>query len=186
MSDSRSRRNRQSTLTLLGALGASLAIVFLLVVITVRPANLDRNEIDWNSVWSTVSANSALANPQFEPSDGDWWSNRAEQTGGQYPVWYIGFISPTNGFVSVEQFNGDLDPEIAAQLDDVTPTRATVGGESWTVFDRSDLDDPGNRSVIYLLGDPSEGSTLMVSGTAPTAEIELVALRALESLETTP
>jgi hypothetical protein len=26
----------------------------------------------------------------------------------------------------------------------------------------------------------------MVSGTAPTAEIELVALRALESLETTP
>jgi hypothetical protein len=186
VSDSRNRRNSQNTLTLIGALGASLAIVFLLVVVTVRPSNLDRNEIEWNSVWSTVSDNSALANPQFAPSDGAWWSNRAEQVGGQYPLWYIGFISPSNGFVSVEQFSGDPEPEIAAQLDDVTSTSATVGGQTWTVIDRRDLEDPGNRSVIYLLSNAGQGSTLMVSGTAPITEIELVALRALESLETTP
>ena len=95
MSDARSRRNRQNTLTLIGALGASLAIVLLLVLVTVRPTNLDRNEVDWGSVWTTVAENEALANPEFVESDGDWWSNRAELIGGQYPVWYIGFISPT-------------------------------------------------------------------------------------------
>ena len=186
MSDARSRRNRQNTLTLIGALGASLAIVLLLVLVTVRPTNLDRNEVDWGSVWTTVAENEALANPEFVESDGDWWSNRAELIGGQYPVWYIGFISPTNGFVAVEQFDGDPAPEIAAQLDDVTPTRKGLGGETWTVFDRSEMDDVGNRRTIYLLSEIGEGANLMVSGTAPISEIELVALRALESLETSP
>ncbi len=183
MSDARSRRNRQNTLTLIGALGASLAIVLLLVLITVRPANLDRNEVDWGSVWTTVSENETLANPEFAESDGDWWSNRAELIGGQYPLWYIGFISPTNGFVAVEQFEGDPAPEIAAQLDDVTPTQVILGGETWTVFDRSEIDDAGNRATIYLLSDIGESGNLMVSGTAPVSEVELVALRALQSLE---
>lgn len=186
MSDARSRRNRQNTLTLIGALGASLAIVLLLVLVTVRPANLDRNDVDWGSVWTTVSENDSLANPQFAEADGDWWSNRAELIGGQYPVWYIGFVSPTNGFVAVEQFDGDPAPEFAAEFDDVTPTLVTLGGKSWTVFDRSEIDDAGNRRIIYLLSDTGASGNLMVSGTAPIEEIELVALRALESLEASP
>lgn len=184
MSDARSRRNRQNTLTLIGALGASLAIVLLLVTVTVRPTNLDRNDVDWNQVWQATAQSTSLVNPQFTESDGEWWANRAQQVGGQYPLWYIGFVSPTSGFVAVEQFSGAPSPEIAGELDDVTPTRVVLGGQSWSVFDRRELDNAGNRGVIYLLGDRGEGGTLMVSGTAPTPEIELVALRALESLET--
>jgi hypothetical protein len=88
--------------------------------------------------------------------------------------------------VAVEQFSGAPSPEIAGELDDVTPTRVVLGGQSWSVFDRRDVDNAGNRGVIYLLGDRGDGGNLMVSGTAPTTEIELVALRALESLETSP
>lgn len=186
MSSARQGRARQSTLTLIGALGASLAIVFIVVLVTIRPANTDRGDVDWNAVWLTTEPGLGLVNPDFTESDGDWWSNRAELVGGDYPEWYIGFVTPTEGFVVVEQFQGEPSPEIAAQLDDVTPTTATVAGFTWAVFDRSTVENPGNREKIYLLTGLAAGGSLMVSGSAPDAEIELAATRAVESLGGTP
>lgn len=186
MSSARSGRSRQTTLTLLGALGASLGIVLILVLITIRPDNTQRGDIDWHAVHDQTVSDTVLADPQFTTADGDWWSNRTELVGGKYPTWYIGLISPTQGFVAVEQFTGDPSPELAGELDDVTPSSVTVGGQTWTYFDRSSVDKPGNREHIYLLtGLPGNGS-LMVSGTAPRDEIELVAARAAESLGGTP
>ena len=186
MSSARSGRSRQSTLTLLGALGASLGIVLILVLITVRPANTQRGDVDWHTVHDQTVSDTVLADPTFTEADGDWWSNRAELVGGKYPEWYIGLISPTQGFVVLEQFTGDPSPEIAGELDDVTPSSVTIDGESWTFFDRSSVDNAGNRELIFLLtGLPGNGS-LMVSGTAPRDEIELVATRAAESLKGTP
>lgn len=57
-----------------------------------------------------------------------------------------------------------------------------MDGVDWDVYDRSGLDDPGNRATIYVRKLTS-GSTLVVSGTAAVAEIELVASRAFTSLE---
>lgn len=187
MSSAREGRARQSTLTLIGALGASLAIVVVIVWITIRPANLDRADIDWHAVHADIPTPTAFVDPEFTAADGDWWANRAEYVNGDYPEWYIGLITPTNGFVVIEQFTGDPAPEIADELDDVTPTTATVAGLTWTVFDRSALDNPGNRAVIYLLtGVTGESDNLMVSGSASIAEIELAATRAVESLGGTP
>lgn len=182
MSSARQGRARQSTLTLIGALGATLAVVAVIVLITVRPVNTDRADVDWHAVHASIPTSGQFVDPEFTAADGDWWSNRAEYVGGEYPEWYIGFVTPTNGFVAVEQFAGDPSPEIAAELDDVTPTSKTVAGESWTVFDRSTVDDAGNRVVIYLLTGLSGSNNLMVSGSAPLEELELVATRALESI----
>ncbi|MEN9740417.1 MAG: hypothetical protein RLZ72_683 [Actinomycetota bacterium] len=186
MSSAREGRARQSALTLIGALAASLAIVFVIVWITIRPANLDRAEIDWHQVVAETPSDVALADPSFSEGEGDWWSNRAELVGGDYPEWYIGLITPTTGFVAVEQFFGDLPPEALSELDDVAPTPVEVGGTMWTVFDRSAVENPGNRVVIYLLTDGTGGGTLMVSGSAPRDEIELAAERSVESLGGTP
>lgn len=53
---------------------------------------------------------------------------------------------------------------------------------SWTVFDRTTVENPGNRVMIYLLTGMTENGNLMVSGSAPIEEIELAATRALESI----
>lgn len=186
MSSARQGRARQSTLTLIGALAASFAIVLVVVLLTVRPANTDRGDVDWSAVWSSTDSRVTLVNPDFTDADGDWWSNRAEFVSGDFPEWYIGFVSPTNGFVAVEQFTGDPAPEISSQLNDVTPTIETVAGLTWAVFDRTGVEDPGNREIIYLLTGLSENGSLMVSGSATLDEIELVATRAVESLGGTP
>jgi hypothetical protein len=186
VSSARQGRARQSTLTLLGALGASFAIVLVLVLITVRPAKTDRAEIDWHAVHASIPSAAQFVDPDFADADGDWWSNRAEFTSGDYPEWYIGLVTPTNGFVVIEQFEGDPSPEIAAELDDVTPSTSTVAGLTWTVFDRSGVENPGNRGVIYLLTGLAGNGSLMVSGSATIAEIELAAVRAIESLGGTP
>ncbi|MFM6967644.1 MAG: DUF4245 family protein [Microbacteriaceae bacterium] len=182
MSNARSGRARQSTLTLIGALGATLAIVAVIVFVTVRPSNTVRAEIDWHTVHASLPGSTLYVDPTFAPSDGDWWSNRAEYIGGDYPEWYIGLVTPTNEFVAIEQFGGDPSPELAAELDDVTPTGVTVAGTTWTVFDRSEIENPGNREIIYLLTGMTENGNLMVSGSASIDEIELAATRALESL----
>jgi hypothetical protein len=182
VSTARQGRARQSTLTLIGALGATLAIVAVIVLITVRPANTDRADVDWHAVHDSVPSASLYVDPEFTTADGDWWSNRAEYIGGDYAEWYIGFVTPTNGFVAIEQFGGDPSPEMAAELDDVAPTSKMVGGMSWTVFDRTTVENPGNRVMIYLLTGMTENGNLMVSGSAPIEEIELAATRALESI----
>lgn len=182
MSSAREGRARQSTLTLIGALGASLAIVFVIVWLTIRPANLNRAEVDWHDVAAQSNSEVALADPTFTAAEGDWWSNRAETVGGDYPEWYIGLITPTNGFVAIEQFFGEFPPEVQTELDDVTPTPVTVDGTVWTVFDRTGIENPGNRVVIYLLTGLPDNGSLMVSGSAAASEIQLVASRALESL----
>ena len=183
MTSARQGRARQSTLTLIGALGASFAIVFLVFFVTVRPANLDRGDVDWNTVWATTDPSLNLVNPRFTVDDGDWWSNRAEFVGGDVPVWYIGFVTPSQGFVAIEQFRGEPPQDLADDLADVSPTTTTIGGRTWAVFDRSSVDNPGNREVLYLLADQEDVGTLVVSGNAPTEEITLVATRAVESIE---
>ncbi len=186
MSSARQGRARQSTLTLIGALGASFAIVLVIMLVTVRPANVDRGDVDWHAVHDGLPAASQFVDPEFTATDGDWWANRAEYTGGKYPEWYIGLVTPTEGFVVIEQFTGDPSPEIAGELDDVTPTTATVAGFTWAVFDRTAVKDPGNRIVIYLLTGIGENGSLMVSGSASIEELELAATRAVESLGGTP
>lgn len=182
MSSAREGRARQSALTLIGALAASLGIVAVIVWLTIRPANLDRADVDWHQVTSDAQFPVAIADPAFTESDGDWWSNRADVSTGDYPQLYIGFVTPSGGYVAVEQFVDSLPPEVLAELDDVTPQPITIDGTVWTVFDRSTVDDPGNRVLVYLLADIATGGTLMVSGSAPSSEIELVAVKSLTSI----
>lgn len=183
MSSARDRRNRQNVYTLVGALLASFGIVLVLVLLTVRPDPASRAEVDWNTLAANASTTAPLANPTFTDADGDWWANRADYTAGADGEWYVGLISPTNQFVSIEQFMSGVTPEVAEILDDVDPTTVSLAGEVWTRYDRSTLDNPGNYLTVYEVALP-QGGFLIVSGTAESAEMELVASRALDSLLT--
>lgn len=182
MSAAQERRNRSNLYTLSGALLASFAVVFVIVILAVRPDPMTRAEVDWNDVHSSAPNPQSLVNPEFSAADGDWWSNRAEYIGGDSIEWYIGLVTPSGEFVSIEQFLGNVPPELLDILDDVEPVRVTVAGVSATVIDRSMLKDPGNYERIYQFSF-SGGGSLIVSGTAGQTEMELVAQRALESLK---
>lgn len=181
MSDARSRRYRQNALTLVGALFASLVVVFAIVLVTVRPDVSLRDSVDWRAVHAATPNPEFLVNPDFTAADGDWWSNRAEYTSGANPEWYIGFVTPTETFVSVRQFTESVSSDIAEKLDDAPAETTQIAGAQWQVIDRSMRDNPGNDRLIYVVGLPAGGS-LIVSGTAEPDLIELVAERAFLSV----
>ena len=185
MSSAQERRNRQNVFTLIGALLASFGVVLVIVLISIRPNPTERAEVDWSSVRNDAPNSVLLVNPEFASSDGDWWANRADYRAGDNPEWYIGFVSPTNGFVVVHEFLADVSPEVAEVLDDVPATPFDIDGFTWARYDRSSLDNPGNYRTVYEIALPA-GAILIVSGTADSAEIELVATRALDSLSTQP
>jgi hypothetical protein len=56
-----------------------------------------------------------------------------------------------------------------------------IDGSTWTHYDRSALETPGNYRNVYQITLPS-GGILIVSGTANVNEIELVASLALDSV----
>lgn len=181
VSAAQERRNRSNLYTLSGALLASFAVVFVVVILAIRPDPLTRAEIDWSDVHASAPNPQSLVNPDFTAADGDWWSNRAEYIGGDSVEWYIGLVTPKGEFVSIEQFAGTVPPELLDFLDDAEPSRTMVAGVPVSVVDRSMLKDPGNYELIYEFSFPGGGS-LIVSGTADEIEMELVAQRALESL----
>jgi hypothetical protein len=182
VSAAQERRNRSNLYTLSGALLASFAVVFVIVILAIRPDPMTRAEVDWSDVHASAPNPQALVNPIFVDADGDWWSNRAEYIGGDTVEWYIGFVTPAGEFVSIEQFTGTIPPELLGLLDDADPVTVTVAGSSATVVDRSTLKNPGNYELVYQFPLASGGS-LIVSGTADRTEMELVAQRALESLK---
>ena len=182
MSAAQERRNRSNLYTLSGALLASFAVVFVIVILAVRPDPMTRAEVDWSDVHASAPNPQSLVNPEFSAADGDWWSNRAEYIGGDSIEWYIGLVTPSGEFVSIEQFLGTVPPELLDVLDDAEPVRMTVAGFSATVVDRSGMKDPGNYERIYEFS-MSGGGSLIVSGTADQTEMELVAQRALQSLK---
>lgn len=182
MSAAQERRNRSNLYTLSGALLASFAVVLVIVILAIRPDPMTRAEVDWSDVHASAPNPQTLVNPQFTDADGDWWSNRAEYIGGGNVEWYIGLVSPSGEFVSIEQFAGTVPPELLDVLDDADPVTMTIAGSSATVVDRSTLKDPGNYERIYEFS-ISGGGSLIVSGTADRTEMELVAQRALESLK---
>jgi hypothetical protein len=185
VSSAQERRNRQNVFTLTGALLASLGVVLVIVLISIRPNPTSRAEVDWRSVHNDAPNSALLVSPEFAASDGDWWANRADYRGGQNPEWYIGFVTPTNGFVVVHEFLADVSTEVAEVLDDVTASPIDIDGSTWTRYDRSAIDNPGNYRIVYTISLPL-GAILVVSGTADAAEIELAALRALESISFQP
>lgn len=182
MSTASERRNRHNVYTLVGALIASLAIVLVLVLVTVRPDVTNVTRIDWHSVRAATPSATALVDPEFTTADGDWWSNRAEYSGGDNPSWYIGFLTPDGAFVSIRQYPAGVASDDAAWFVYADTGSATIAGVTWSVIDRSAENDPGNDRIVLVATTPEAGS-LVVSGTASIDELSLVAERALLSLK---
>ena len=182
MSAARERRNRQNIYTLMGALLASFAIVFIVVAVTVRPDPAGPNAVDWHAIRAQAPQAATLVDPNFSDADGTWWSNRTEYIAGDAAEWYIGFVTPSGNFAVVRQFPGEVSGEMTDLLDDASETTMTIAGVAWRLVDRSEIDDPGNDVRLYVTTVP-DGGSLIVSGTAPTAELETLAERSFDSLK---
>jgi hypothetical protein len=172
--NSRRHRANQTLLNLVIALIASLAIVLFLVVVVVRPDPGPREPVDYATIASEAQpgATETLLVPALPP---EWTANAARfGTVREVPTWYVGFITPSEQFIALNQ---GLDANVtwaSAVLEDAQETgTTTIDGIEWAVYDQRDSDSPGN--FAYSMSAEVDESTVILHGTAPTSEFELLA-----------
>jgi len=164
---SRKRRANQTVLNLALALGASLLIVVFLVTVVVRPEVPPDPGVNWVETAAEASAGSGveLIAPVLPPGFGD-------KAG--VPTWYIGFLTPAQQFIGVNQGIDGNPTWLASVLRDADESGSiTIDTVRWTVYDRRDIESPGNYA--YAMSAELDGSTIALYGTAPTEEFELLA-----------
>lgn len=180
---SRKHRENQTALNLIVALGASLAIMLIIVLIVVRPDQAPPAPVDYKAIAAQAqgSTDETLVSPELP--DG-WNSNSAQLGKGADGVstWYIGFVTPAEDFAAVSQ-GIDANPTwLAAQLDNALATGTqTIDGIRWEVYDRRDAEDPGN--LEYALASTIGASTIVLFGTAQPDEFETLAAAVVASHE---
>lgn len=101
--------------------------------------------------------------PQGLPDGWRATSVDVEQADEEVVAWHLGFLTPDDRYVGLEQTNGDLDPAVAEQID-ISATSETVEviGRSWRVY-RSEVRD---NALVHV----EEGVTTVVNG-SPDVEV---------------
>lgn len=168
------RRSSQTVCNLVIATVASLGIVLFLVLVVVRPDPGPRPTVDVATV--AAEAQGAVDAPLLVPALPEGWgANAARFTmTKQVPTWYVGYLTPDNGFIAVNQGIDANDTWLAAIVNELRPTgQATIDGVSWTLYDNRSASDPGNHA--FAMSTVSEESTVVLHGTASDAEFQLVA-----------
>ena len=178
------RRANQTTVNLVLALLSSLAVVALVVLVVVRPTSIERDPVDYVAVAADAqeAVDVTLVAPEL-PSG--WTANRAELISGTadgIDSWQIGFLTPGEQYIGFVQGIRVDQRWLSEQTANAEPgDTLTIGGQRWTIYDRRDLQDPGN--LAYIMTTVSGDSTIVLGGTASESEFGVLADAVGQQLE---
>lgn len=180
-------RSNQTLLNLVIALGASLLVVFVIVVVVVRPDQAGPlKAVNWVSVGKDAqqSVSTRLIVPALPAT---WTANRAELVDTKSAAdgiadWQIGFITPSTQYIGLVQ-GIKADPTwVSTQLQQKKTTGdATFGNIHWRVYDHRADSDPGN--LAYALVTTVGDTTVVLAGTGSNAEFATLATEISGELE---
>ena len=175
---SRLHRERQTVNNLVLSLLATLGIVVVIVLMVPRnnPHTVG-NPVNWKSV--AAQGAGVEPDPLLSPDlPKGWTANAAElrqgSTGG-VDDWHIGFISPSQQYVGLDQ-GFKANPTWADdELDQIRATGSTtIDGVHWVVYDNRDGQSQ-STDVTYGLVATHGASTVVLSGTAKVSEFDTIA-----------
>jgi hypothetical protein len=165
----------QTLRNLIWSLVASVALMLLIVVVVVRPDQPAREPVDFTAAAEQAQpdVDETLATPALPPG---WNSNSAELRRARDGIatWYIGFITPSENFIAINQGIGANPTWLVTLLDQGEATgEESIEGVDWTVYDNRDGDDPGN--LAYAMVTTAGNSTFVLNGTADANEFRTLA-----------
>jgi len=178
-------RQRQTLKNLLLALGASLILVLVIVLLVPRSNTPIEPDVDVASIaeQAQVASDDPLAVPEVPEG---WRPNAAElrtSRADDITAWYVGYLTPSDEFIGMYQ-GLDANPTWAAGLLARTlgVGTVTIDGVEWTVYDNRDsTDDVGNAR--YGLTTEAGGSTFVLLGTATPEEFATLASALTPTIE---
>lgn len=183
--NSTKHRQRQTVLNLVLALGASLLLVLVIVLLVPRSDAPMERDIDVAPVaeQAQVASDDELAVPDLP--DG-WRANAAElrtSNVDDVTAWYVGYLTPSNEYIGMYQ-GLDANPTWVAGLlaRTLASGTATIDGVEWTVYDNRDSgDDVGNAR--YGLTTEAGDSTFVLLGTGTPEEFETLATALVPTID---
>jgi hypothetical protein len=183
--NSRNHSQRQTLLNLLLALGASLLVVLVIVLIVPRGDMSTERDIDVAAVakQAQIASDDSLAVPELPEG---WRANAAELRTSSVDgvtAWYAGYLTPSNEYLGMYQ-GLDANPTWVAGLlaRTIATGTTTIDGVEWTVYDnRESSDDVGNAR--YGLTTEAGGSTFVLIGTATPEEFETFAAALVPTID---
>ena len=183
--NSKNYRDSKTIRNLWVAVGVTVGIVALIVLLVPRDDSSRLQAVDYRAV--AVSAQRTLPVPLAVPELPDTWSSNVAEirTASLDGVtsWFVGLITPSKQFLSITQ-GIDANPSwLVTELKQTSPAgTTTIDGIEWTVYDNRDSDrDVGNAK--YALTTESGRSTFIVAGTATPEEAEALASTITDAIE---
>jgi hypothetical protein len=183
--NSRNYRGSKTPNNLVVALLSSLAVVLFLVLVVVRPDLDPREPVDYETV--AEQAQPGVTTPLVIPVlPEEWAANAADLTAsiGDSFTWYIGFVTPEEQFLALEQGIDTSPGWLEEFLESAEPTGSVeIDGLTWAIYDQRDEEDPGN--FAYSLATSAGGSEYLLHGTASDNEFALFASALAAEIDST-
>jgi Protein of unknown function (DUF4245) len=170
--NSRNYRARKTVNNLVLSLLATLAAVFVLILIVPRSDTPLERTVDYHEV--ARQAQNGIAEPLVDPAlPTSWHANVAEwRTGAsdKVPSWYIGLVTPHDQFIGLTQaINANASWVADALQRQAASATVTIDGVTWDVY-RNTV-KPGDRGNFdYALVTTAGHSTYLLVGTATETE----------------
>ncbi|MBA3619023.1 MAG: DUF4245 domain-containing protein [Acidothermales bacterium] len=170
------RRGRETVADMVRSLGVVLLIAGALVLLAPRADRDPVTVVDFRPQLAAARADAPypVLGPEGLPADWRSTSVRLRGTGG-VTTWHIGFVTPDQEYAAVEQSNDAT----AVFVRDVTREGRPAGnvdlaGQTWQRYDSGSGDE---RSLVRAAasGGSSEAASVVVTGTAEWAELEVLA-----------
>jgi hypothetical protein len=178
-------RQRQTLKNLVLALGASLLIVLVIVLLVPRSDAPIDPEVDVASIaeQARIASDDPLAVPALPEG---WRPNAAElrtSAVDDVTAWYVGYLTPSNEYIGMYQGIEANPTWVASLLARTTATgTTTIDGVEWTVYDNRETSiDVGNAK--YGLTTEAGDSTFVLLGTATPEEFETLAAALVPTVE---
>ena len=183
--NSRNHRQRQTVKNLVLALGASLLVVLVIVLLVPRSDAPIEPAVDVAAVaeQAQIAIDDPLAVPELPEG---WRSNAAEirsSAADGVTAWYVGYLTPSDEYIGVYQGVEANPTWVAGLLSRTLATgTTTIDGIEYTVYDnRESSDDIGNAR--YALTTEAGGTTFVLLGTATEAEFTTLASALTPTIE---
>jgi hypothetical protein len=181
--NSRAHRANQTTRNLVLALLASLVVVLFIVLVVVRPSDNLVKPVDYRSVAAQAqqSVSQRLVDPELPKA---WSANDAQfkSGSGKTVTWYLGFITPKQQFIGVEQGIHVSSTWVGSLLGKARVTgHVSIDGVEWTEYNQRHAANPGNFG--YSLAGSVNGSDVVLHGSADDTEFSQLATAIVNGLK---
>jgi hypothetical protein len=174
--NSRLYRERKTVNNLVLSMLVVVGVVLVIFFAVPRAENTPNWQVDYVALSkdAEVAMGQKLLVPAMPPS---WKANAAELRNIKTDAvtsWYIGFITPTNGYIGYEEAFGANPTWVKNLLKKLPSTGSRViDGRTWTEYNNRSTEGAGNAA--YALATTAGNRTIVLYGTASNAEFEALA-----------